>query len=144
MGVGAGLSMYVVVVQKFTFAISSPDEFLFYTSCVCTCMLHGSETWPVKKDSELTRQWVEIRIIRWMCGVKVTDRFACSVLRERLGLDYIIRMWGSAQRNSHPAKYRWCPAQRRKVYSAVAEAEKGFKIRRYPYRRYNKLNLVSF
>jgi len=28
-GVGAGLYMYVVVVQKFTFAISSPDEFLF-------------------------------------------------------------------------------------------------------------------
>ena len=30
MGVGAGLYMYVVVVQKFTFAISSPDEFLYY------------------------------------------------------------------------------------------------------------------
>jgi len=30
MGVGAGLYMYVVVVQKFTFAISSPDEFLFH------------------------------------------------------------------------------------------------------------------
>jgi len=29
-------------------------------------------------------------------------------------------------------------------YSALAEAEKGFKIRRYPYRRYNKLKLVSF
>jgi len=29
MGVGAGLYMHVVVVQKFTFAISSPDEFLF-------------------------------------------------------------------------------------------------------------------
>jgi len=29
MGVGSGLYMYVVVVQKFTFAISSPDEFLF-------------------------------------------------------------------------------------------------------------------
>ena len=28
MGVGAGLYMFVVVVQKFTFAISSPDEFL--------------------------------------------------------------------------------------------------------------------
>ena len=28
MDVGAGLYMYVVVVQKFTFAISSPDEFL--------------------------------------------------------------------------------------------------------------------
>jgi len=29
-------------------------------------------------------------------------------------------------------------------YSAVAEAEKGFKIRRYPYRWYNKLKMVSF
>jgi len=28
MGEGAGLYLYVVVVQKFTFAISSPDEFL--------------------------------------------------------------------------------------------------------------------
>jgi len=34
MGVGAGLYMYVVVVQKFTFAISSPDEFLFVTVAV--------------------------------------------------------------------------------------------------------------
>jgi len=38
MGVGAGLSMYVVVVQKFTFAISSPDEFLLYIDiCLCVC-----------------------------------------------------------------------------------------------------------
>jgi len=29
MGVGAGLYMYDVVVKKFTFAISSPDEFLY-------------------------------------------------------------------------------------------------------------------
>ena len=34
MGVGAGLYMYVVVVQKFTFAISSPDEFLSVTTAV--------------------------------------------------------------------------------------------------------------
>ena len=32
MGVGAGPYMYVVVVQKFTFAISSPDEFLYKRS----------------------------------------------------------------------------------------------------------------
>jgi len=30
MGVGTGLYLYVVVVQKFTFAISSPDEFLLH------------------------------------------------------------------------------------------------------------------
>jgi len=32
MGVGAGLYMYVVVVQKFTFAISSPDEFFYWSA----------------------------------------------------------------------------------------------------------------
>jgi len=31
MGVGAGLYMYDVVVEKFTFAISFPDEFMFST-----------------------------------------------------------------------------------------------------------------
>ena len=30
MGVGAGLYMYDVVVKKFTFAISFPDEFLIF------------------------------------------------------------------------------------------------------------------
>ena len=49
-------------------------------------MLHGSETWPVKKEDS-TLQWAEMRIIRWMCGVKVTDRFTCSELTDRLGID---------------------------------------------------------
>jgi len=34
MGVGAGLYMYDVVAKKFTFAISSPDEFLSYIGSV--------------------------------------------------------------------------------------------------------------
>jgi len=38
MGVGAGLYMYVVVVQKFTFAISSPDEFLLSLQYVFTVL----------------------------------------------------------------------------------------------------------
>ena len=46
-------------------------------------MLHGSETWPMKKEKELTLQGTEMRMIRWMFGVKVTDRFMCSELRER-------------------------------------------------------------
>ena len=41
MGVGAGLYMYVVVVQKFTFAISSPDEFLSYVIAVIYCTPHA-------------------------------------------------------------------------------------------------------
>ena len=44
MGVGAGLYMYVVVVQKFTFAISSPDEFLFFFATGQIGMKFGQET----------------------------------------------------------------------------------------------------
>jgi len=35
MGVGAGLYIYDVVVKKFTFAISSPDEFLVIMVALC-------------------------------------------------------------------------------------------------------------
>jgi len=47
MGVGTGLYMYDVVVKKFTFAISSPDEFLlqcmlFSKGKTPTVFLHGS------------------------------------------------------------------------------------------------------
>ena len=53
-------------------------------------MLHGSETWPVRKEDEVALQWSEIRMVRWMCGVKVIDRVPSEELRERLGLDDII------------------------------------------------------
>ena len=48
MGVGAGLSMYVVVVQKFTFAISSPDEFL------CLKVVVRTETHTHTQPNECT------------------------------------------------------------------------------------------
>ena len=34
-----------------------------YRSYVCSCVLHGSETWPVKKENEMTLQWAEMRIL---------------------------------------------------------------------------------
>ena len=46
MGVGAGLYMYDVVVQKvFTFAISSPDEFLFIHTVLLIIRPHRSTTY---------------------------------------------------------------------------------------------------
>ena len=44
--------------------------------------LHGSETWPAKKENELTLQQAEMSMIRWISGVKVTERLMCSELRE--------------------------------------------------------------
>ena len=53
-------------------------------------MLHGSETWPGRKENEVELQQAEMRIVRWMCNVKVKDRVPSKQLRERLGIDDII------------------------------------------------------
>jgi len=60
------------------------------SSCVQSSMLHGSEAWPVRKENEVALQWAEMRMIRWMCNVKVKDRVPSKELRERQGIDDII------------------------------------------------------
>jgi len=53
-------------------------------------MLYGTETSPVRKRNEVALQLAEMRMVRWMCDVKVKDRVPNKVLSERLGLDDII------------------------------------------------------
>jgi len=53
-------------------------------------MLHGSETWPVRKENEVALQQAEMRMVRWICDIKLQDRVPSKRLRERLGLDDII------------------------------------------------------
>jgi len=48
-------------------------------------MFHGSETWPVRKENVVALQRAEMRMVRWMCGVKLKDRLPTKELRERLG-----------------------------------------------------------
>ena len=60
-----------------------------YSSCVRSSMLHGSETWPVRKENVVALQLAEMRMVRWMCGVKLKDRLPSQELRERLGIDDI-------------------------------------------------------
>jgi len=52
-------------------------------------MLHGSETWPVRKVNVVALQRAEMRMVRWMCGVKLKDRLPSKELRETLGIDDI-------------------------------------------------------
>jgi len=52
-------------------------------------MLHGSETWPVRKENVVALQRAEMRMVRWMCGVKLKNRLPSKELRERLGIDDI-------------------------------------------------------
>jgi len=63
-------------------------------------MLHGSETWSIRTENEVALQRSEMRMVRWMCGIKLKDRVASKGLRERLGLDDIILV---VQKNT----WRW-------------------------------------
>jgi len=49
-------------------------------------MLHGSEAWPVRKENVVALQRAEMRMVRWMCHVKLKDRLPSKELRERLGI----------------------------------------------------------
>jgi len=33
-----------------------------------SCLMHGSETWPMKVEHELKLNHVEMSMVRWMCG----------------------------------------------------------------------------
>ena len=46
-----------------------------YSSCVRSSMLHGSETWPVWKENKVALHRAEMRMVRWMCNVKVKIEF---------------------------------------------------------------------
>ena len=45
-------------------------------------MLHGSETSPIRKENEVALQWAEMRMVRWMSGVKLQDRVRSKGLRD--------------------------------------------------------------
>jgi len=42
------------------------------------------------KENEVALQQVKMRMVRWMCNVKVKDRIPSKELRERPGIDDII------------------------------------------------------
>jgi len=52
-------------------------------------VLHGTETWPVRKENVVALQRAEMIMVRWMCGVKLKDRLPSKELSERLSVDDI-------------------------------------------------------
>jgi len=57
---------------------------------VQSSMLHGIETWSVRKEIEVALQRAQMRMVRWMCYNKLQDRVPSKGLGERLGLGDII------------------------------------------------------
>ena len=60
-----------------------------YSSCVQSSMLHGSETWPIRKENEVALQWAEMTVVRWMCGIKLKDRHTHTHNRFTALLEYV-------------------------------------------------------
>jgi len=60
-----------------------------YATCVRSCLMHGSETWPMKVEHELKLNRTEMSMIRWMCGVKLNERKKSEELTELLGLEQV-------------------------------------------------------
>jgi len=55
-------------------------------------MLHRSEMSLLKGENELALLQVEIRMIRWMCGVKIRDKLSCVELWQQLGIEDIAKV----------------------------------------------------
>ena len=53
-----------------------------YNSCMQSSMLHGSETWPITEENEVALQQAEMRMVIWMCDVKIKGGVLSRVERE--------------------------------------------------------------
>jgi len=69
-----------------------------YATCVSSCLMHGSETWPMEVEHELKVNRTEMSRIRWMCGVKLNERKKSEELRELLGLEPVSLMIKKSRR----------------------------------------------
>ena len=78
-----------------------------YSSCVRSSMLHGSDSWPVRKENKVALQRAEMRMVRCMCGIKLKDRFPSKELRE------IRYRWHSIGITAEQAAMVWACAVKR-------------------------------
>ena len=60
-----------------------------FNSCVRSCMLYGSETWPMTVDCERRMRTVDNRMLRRFCGKSLRDRHSTDELRVMTGLEDI-------------------------------------------------------
>ena len=64
---------------------------MVYATRVRSCLVHGSETWPMKVEHELKQNRTEMSMIRWMCGVKTECVCVCASATINTG--HILQVW---------------------------------------------------
>ena len=62
---------------------------IVYTTCIRPAMLYDSETWPTKVEDIRKMQRSEMRMLRWMSGVSLSERKSNECVRSMLAIDDI-------------------------------------------------------
>ena len=65
---------------------------IIYTTCIRPAMLYGSETWPTKIEDIRKIQRSEMRMLRWMTGVSLSERKSNECVRSMLEIDDIVEV----------------------------------------------------
>ena len=69
--------------------MSLKSKGIIYITCVRPAMLYGSETWPTKIEDIRKMQRSEMRMLRWMEGVSLSERKSNECVRSMLAIDDI-------------------------------------------------------
>ena len=69
--------------------MSLKSKGIIYTTCIRPAILYGSETWPTKVEDKRKMQRSEMRMLRWMTGVSLSERKSNEYVRSMLAIDDI-------------------------------------------------------
>ena len=58
---------------------------IIYATCIRPAMLCGSETWPTKVEDIRKMQRSEMKMLRWMTGVSLSESKSNGVCEEHAG-----------------------------------------------------------
>ena len=61
-----------------------------YAACVRSTMIYGSETWAMNVEQQNRLERTEMRMVRWMCGVSLTERRTSDELRGMMGIKPVL------------------------------------------------------
>ena len=67
--------------------MSVKSKGIIYTTCIRPAMLYGSETWPTKIEDIRKMQRNEMRMLRWIAGVSLSERKSNECVRSMLVID---------------------------------------------------------
>ena len=69
--------------------MSLKSKGIIYTTCIRPVMLYSSETWATKIEDIRKMQRSEMRMLRWMTGVSLSERKSNECVRSTLAIDDI-------------------------------------------------------